>query len=140
MRPSVLAKSSGSALLIRPFSISGIGSRHKSLRKRDSGSRTGYCMAAAWKTMDHSVHGELTGNRRSTMSTKNAVPAVVLVHGGFVDGSGWEDVYRILKKDGYDVSVVQNPTTSLEADVAATKQLVAMQTSPVILVGHSYGG
>ena len=73
-------------------------------------------------------------------SLANARASVVLVHGGFVDGSGWEDVYRILKKDGFDVSIVQNPTTSLAADVAATKQVVAAQTSPVILVGHSYGG
>jgi pimeloyl-ACP methyl ester carboxylesterase len=69
-----------------------------------------------------------------------APKAVVLVHGGFVDGSGWEDVYKILKKDGYDVSIVQNPTTSLADDVAATKRVVAAQKAPVILVGHSYGG
>ena len=69
-----------------------------------------------------------------------AVVTVVLVHGGFVDGSGWEDVYKILKKDGYNVSVVQNPTLSLADDVAATKRIVAAQTGPVILVGHSYGG
>jgi pimeloyl-ACP methyl ester carboxylesterase len=68
-----------------------------------------------------------------------AVP-VVLVHGGFVDGSGWEDVYKILKKDGYDVSIVQNPTSSLADDVAATKRVLAEQDGPVILVGHSYGG
>src|SRR4030095_9023945 len=66
--------------------------------------------------------------------------SVVLVHGGFVDGSGWEEVYKILKKDGYEVSIVQNPTTSLAADVAATKRVLAEQRSPVILVGHSYGG
>ena len=66
--------------------------------------------------------------------------AVVLVHGGFVDGSGWEDVYRILKKDGYQVSIVQNPTTSLADDVAATQRVVAGQKAPVVLVGHSYGG
>jgi pimeloyl-ACP methyl ester carboxylesterase len=70
----------------------------------------------------------------------SALASVVLVHGGFVDGSGWEEVYRILKKDGYDVSIVQNPTTSLEADVAATKQVLAAQTGPAVLVGHSYGG
>src|SRR5258707_672612 len=69
-----------------------------------------------------------------------ALPAVVLVHGGFVDGSGWEDTYKILKSDGYDVSIVQNPTTSLADDVAATKRVLAMQQGPVILVGHSYGG
>src|SRR5437763_2491314 len=65
---------------------------------------------------------------------------VVLVHGGFVDGSGWQDVYSLLKKDGYNVSVVQNPTLSLEGDVAATKQVIDEQDEPVTLVGHSYGG
>jgi pimeloyl-ACP methyl ester carboxylesterase len=65
---------------------------------------------------------------------------VVLVHGGFVDGSGWEGVYRILRKDGYSVSIVQNPTISLSDDVAATRRIVAAQSGRVILVGHSYGG
>src|SRR5712672_2181311 len=65
---------------------------------------------------------------------------IVLVHGGFVDGSGWESVYNILKNEGYDVSVVQNPTTSLKDDVAATKRVLAAQDGPAILVGHSYGG
>jgi len=65
---------------------------------------------------------------------------VVLVHGGFVDGSGWESVYNILRKDGYTVAIVQNPTISLADDVAATKRIIATQNSPVILVGHSYGG
>ena len=66
--------------------------------------------------------------------------SVVLVHGGFVDGSGWEDVYKILKNDGYNVSIVQNPTLSLADDVAVTKRVIAAQNGPVILVGHSYGG
>src|SRR5882672_10247595 len=66
--------------------------------------------------------------------------SVVLVHGGFVDGSGWENVYKILKQDGYNVSIVQNPTLSLADDVAATKRVLATQSGPVILVGHSYGG
>ena len=65
---------------------------------------------------------------------------IVLVHGGFVDGSGWEGVYRILKKDGYTVSVVQNPTISLADDVAVTRRVIAAQNGPVVLVGHSYGG
>ena len=65
---------------------------------------------------------------------------VVLVHGGFVDGSGWEAVYRALRKDGHMVSVVQNPTISLADDVRATKSIIAAQNGPVILVGHSYGG
>jgi pimeloyl-ACP methyl ester carboxylesterase len=67
-------------------------------------------------------------------------PTVVLVHGAFADGSGWEGVYKILRKDGYAVSVVQNPTESLAGDVATTKRAVSAQNGPVILVGHSYGG
>jgi pimeloyl-ACP methyl ester carboxylesterase len=66
--------------------------------------------------------------------------SVVLVHGGFVDSSGWEGVYRILRKDGYPVGIVQNPTTSLADDVATTRRVIAAQGDPVILVGHSYGG
>src|SRR5882757_6629856 len=65
---------------------------------------------------------------------------IVLVHGGFVDGSGWEAVYNILTNDGYNVAVVQNPTISLEDDVAFTKRVIAAQDGPVVLVGHSYGG
>src|SRR2546422_480078 len=69
-----------------------------------------------------------------------AARAIVLVHGGFVDGSGWERVYKILRKDRYNVSIVQNPTLSLADDVAVTKRVIAAQNGPVILVGHSYGG
>lgn len=65
---------------------------------------------------------------------------VVLVHGAFVDGSGWQDVYDALTQDGYAVSVVQNTTLSLEADVAATRLVLDRQDGPVVLVGHSYGG
>ena len=65
---------------------------------------------------------------------------VVLVHGGFVDGAGWEGVYKILKKDGYNATIVQNPTISLSGDVAATKRILDAQNGPAILVGHSYGG
>ena len=68
------------------------------------------------------------------------LPAIVLVHGGFVDGSGWEDVYKILKKDDYPVGIVQNPTLSLADDVAVTRRTIAAQGKPVVLVGHSYGG
>ena len=71
-----------------------------------------------------------------TQSTKN----IVLVHGGFVDGSGWESVYSLLKKDAFNVAIVQNPTISLAGDVAATKLVIHEQDGPVILVGHSYGG
>jgi pimeloyl-ACP methyl ester carboxylesterase len=66
--------------------------------------------------------------------------SIVLVHGGFVDGSGWEGVYRALKKDGYSVSIVQNPTKSLAEDVAFTRRVLDAQEGRVVLVGHSYGG
>jgi pimeloyl-ACP methyl ester carboxylesterase len=74
------------------------------------------------------------------MDDGSTAGTVVLVHGGFVDGSGWQGVYHQLTKDGYSVSVVQNPTLSLEGDVAATKRVIDAQSEPVILVGHSYGG
>ena len=67
-------------------------------------------------------------------------PSIVLVHGGFVDGAGWEGVYNLLKKDGYNVSIVQNPTITLADDVAATRLVIAQTPGPVVLVGHSYGG
>jgi pimeloyl-ACP methyl ester carboxylesterase len=65
---------------------------------------------------------------------------IVLVHGGFVDGTGWKSVYKILKHGDYNVSIVQNPTITLEDDVTATKRILAAQDGPTILVGHSYGG
>jgi len=70
----------------------------------------------------------------------SATNNVVLVHGGFVDGSGWEGVYRALRKDRFNVGVVQNSTISLADDVKATKRVVAAMNGPVVLVGHSYGG
>ncbi|HWE29026.1 MAG TPA: alpha/beta hydrolase [Polyangia bacterium] len=75
------------------------------------------------------------------METKKvAIKNVVLVHGGFVDGSGWLGVHTELRQRGYNVTVVQNPTTSLADDVAATKRALAAQDGPAVLVGHSYGG
>jgi len=65
---------------------------------------------------------------------------VVLVHGGFVDGSGWQGVYESLTRDGFRVAVVQNPTLSLDGDAQATRQIIDAQDGPVVLVGHSYGG
>ena len=76
----------------------------------------------------------------SHAGTANGVKNVVLVHGGFVDGSGWEGVYNVLKKDGFSVTIVQNPTLSLTGDVAVTKRALAAQGGQAILVGHSYGG
>ena len=75
-----------------------------------------------------------------TQISDGATKNVVLVHGGFVDGSGWEGVYQILKRDGYNVSVVQNPTISLTGDVSATRAVLDAQDGPAVLVGHSYGG
>ena len=66
--------------------------------------------------------------------------SIVLVHGGFVDGSGWQGVHQALTNDGYEVIVVQNPTLSLADDVAVTKRAIAAAKHPVVLVGHSYGG
>jgi pimeloyl-ACP methyl ester carboxylesterase len=74
------------------------------------------------------------------MGDDSTTATVVLVHGGFVDGSGWEGVYNQLKADGYSVTVVQNPTLSLADDVAVTKRALDGAREPVILVGHSYGG
>lgn len=84
----------------------------------------------------------LTATAILTHAAEPAAPIrnVVLVHGGFVDGSGWSQVYRGLRANGYNVTIVQNPTTSLADDVAATKQALAQLQGPAILVGHSYGG
>src|SRR4051812_22253234 len=79
----------------------------------------------------------------SALSAQNEKPGVrniVLVHGAWADGSGWKGVYDILTKDGYKVSIVQEPETSFKEDVAATKRILAQQDGPCILVGHSYGG
>ena len=76
----------------------------------------------------------------SDTKAMDGIRNVVLVHGGFVDGSGWQRVYDLLKKDGYNVAIVQNPTISLADDVAFTKRVLAAQNGASILVGHSYGG
>ena len=72
--------------------------------------------------------------------TEKSTITIILVHGAFVDGSGWESVYKILKNDGYNVAIIQNPTTSLADDVAVTRRIIQAQNGSVILVGHSYGG
>jgi pimeloyl-ACP methyl ester carboxylesterase len=78
----------------------------------------------------------------ASASAADAAPVkhIVLVHGAWVDGSGWKPVYEILTRDGYDVTMVQEPLTSLEDDVAATKRILDLQNGPCILVAHSYGG
>ena len=94
-----------------------------------------YGVLAIMTTM-FSIGGDLMAQTNASTAVKN----IVLVHGGFVDGSGWQGVYKALKRNGYNVTVVQNSTTSLADDVATTKRAIATQDGPVILVGHSYGG
>src|SRR5687767_10988498 len=69
-----------------------------------------------------------------------AIKNIVIVHGAFADGSGWENVFKILKRRGYNITMVQNPLTSLEDDVVATQRVIDKQDGPVVLVGHSWGG
>lgn len=71
---------------------------------------------------------------------KQPIKNVVLVHGAFADGSGWEPVFKLLRKEGYAVAIVQHPETSYEEDVRFTKAVIDRQSGPVVLVGHSYGG
>src|SRR5260221_2543659 len=92
--------------------------------------------ALAIMTIILSMGENTMAQTKSTTVVKN----IVLVHGGLVDGSGWEGVYNVLKKDGFTVTIVQNPTISLADDVAVAKRAIAVQNGPVILVGHSYGG
>jgi pimeloyl-ACP methyl ester carboxylesterase len=87
----------------------------------------------------HDLSNETKEQEETIMSTRSDI-AIVLVHGAFVDGSGWRGVYDQLKGEGYDVAVVQNPTLSLEGDVAATRQVIDARDKRVVLVGHSYGG
>jgi pimeloyl-ACP methyl ester carboxylesterase len=82
----------------------------------------------------------LSSGALSAQSNANRVQNIVLVHGAWADGSGWRGVYDILIKDGYNVSIVQEPETTFKDDVAATKRVLALQNGPCILVGHSYGG
>ena len=94
------------------------------------------CGAVAIMSIILSMGENTVAQTKSQIVVRN----IVIVHGGLVDGSGWEAVYNLLKKDGYAVTIVQNPTISLADDVAFTKRAIAAQNGPVILVGHSYGG
>src|ERR1700728_5442259 len=82
----------------------------------------------------------LTCGVLSAQNEEHGVRNVVLVHGAWADGSGWKGVYEILVKDGYNVSIVQEPETSFQEDVTAVKRILALQDGPTILVAHSYGG
>src|ERR1700748_710562 len=93
-------------------------------------------------TMTKKIAAAVASTAALLAGTAHAAPAIqniVLVHGGFVDGAGWRGVYDILKADGFNVAIVQNPTLSLAGDAAATRQVIDAQGGPVILVGHSYG-
>ena len=94
------------------------------------------CSVLAIMTTIFSIGGSLMAQTSKSTTVKN----IVLVHGGFVDGSGWQGVYKALKKNGYEVTIIQNSTISLADDVAATRRAIATLNGPVILVGHSYGG
>lgn len=96
-----------------------------------------FCTSAAIATMTSLVFFGLTS---SSAQTKPAIKNIVIVHGAFADASGWEAVHDILVKDGYNVTLVQNPLTSLEEDVAATNRALDKQDGPVVLVGHSWAG
>jgi pimeloyl-ACP methyl ester carboxylesterase len=104
-----------------------------------------------WRSTDPLAGAQIEKEQNDDIQTEHStyhvgataprnVKNIVLIHGGFVDGSGWEGVYNTLKKKGYNITIVQNPTISLAADVAVTKRVIAAQNGPVILVGHSYGG
>jgi len=84
--------------------------------------------------------GALSAQNLLAQKQEHRIRNIVLVHGAWADGSGWKSVYDILVKDGYNVSIVQEPETSFQEDVAATKRVLAQQDGPCILVGHSYGG
>src|SRR5437660_4507553 len=101
------------------------------------------CSATAARGMSQSLCIVLllwTCSALSAQNEEHGVRNIVLVHGAWADGSGWKGVYDILVKDGYNVSIVQEPETSFKEDVAATKRILALQDRPCILVAHSYGG
>jgi pimeloyl-ACP methyl ester carboxylesterase len=109
--------------------------KHNAIATIDVRTRIIYGVLTIMITM-FSLGGGLMAETHESTAVKN----IVLVHGGFVDGSGWQPVYNALKKDGYTVTIVQNPTITLADDVAVTKRAIDAQNGPVILVGHSYGG
>src|ERR1700704_1715683 len=97
-------------------------------------------------TTTHRLLGAMTALMIAAITDAQSVPSptaaltIVLVHGALIDGSSWRGVYDVLTRDGYRVSIVQQPLTGLDEDVAATKRVLDQQDGPVILVGHSYGG
>jgi len=96
--------------------------------------------AAVGTTLSFLAIGTLGASAQATTNADTGIKNIVLVHGAWADGSGWRDVYEILKKDGYSVSVVSNPLSSMKEDVAAVDRVLDRQDGPAILAGHSYGG
>ncbi|CAB3760311.1 alpha/beta hydrolase [Paraburkholderia solisilvae] len=96
--------------------------------------------AASVVALSACLFASTAANAQDAQPARGPVKNIVLVHGAWVDGSGWQPVYDILKKDGYHVTLVQEPLTSLEDDVSATRRVLDLQNGPTILVGHSYGG
>ena len=96
--------------------------------------------AAALAAMTGSFGVARAADPAPTAPTQAAKPVIVLVHGAFADGTGWQHVIPLLEKDGYTVIAVQNSLTSLDADVITTRRVIAAQKGPVVVVGHSYGG
>ncbi|MFC0396835.1 alpha/beta hydrolase [Paraburkholderia rhizosphaerae] len=97
-------------------------------------------LAASVVALSACLFGSTAAVAQDAQPASGPVKNIVLVHGAWVDGSGWKPVYEILTRDGYHVTMVQEPLTSLEADVDATKRVLDLQNGPTILVGHSYGG
>jgi pimeloyl-ACP methyl ester carboxylesterase len=100
---------------------------------------TGLVLLAAVATIAFVLPSE-AAEKQAAGAKSDAKPSIVLVHGAFVDGSSWSGVIRILQKDGYEVTAVQNPLSSFAEDVATTKRLIDAQTGPTVVVGHSYAG
>jgi pimeloyl-ACP methyl ester carboxylesterase len=133
------AREYGLVLDLREVNLVSVGVVRFLIECETQGIRLADCPAYVREWMAREKQNERSGFM-SEAKAGESVRNVVLVHGGFVDGSGWQGVYNALKKDGYNVSVVQNPTTTLADDVAVTKRMLAAQDGPAILVGHSYGG
>jgi pimeloyl-ACP methyl ester carboxylesterase len=133
------ARGYGLVLDLREVNLVSVGVVRFLIECETQGIRLADCPAYVREWMAREKQNERSGFM-SEAKAGESVRNVVLVHGGFVDGSGWQGVYNALKKDGYNVSVVQNPTTTLADDVAVTKRMLAAQDGPAILVGHSYGG
>jgi pimeloyl-ACP methyl ester carboxylesterase len=123
--------------------------KHKTQKELESISSTNKIRTMKTKSFSSKIYNVLASlliistvaqSTPAIAQTKTEAKNIVIVHGAFVDASSWENVFKILKSKGYNVTMVQNPLTSLEDDVAATNRIVDKQNGPVVLVGHSWGG